>query len=132
MKRCVASVESKRLTSDISVAIIDEEGEVIPHKRTRTVPKSGATTPKQGIGESGVHFRYYRLDEYNKLNYVQQKELNSWRQKSSENLNYKKARRKASILSQVATQVTKEMKKIKNRMHFYIILIVCRAYSRFS
>ena len=71
MKRRVASVESKRLTADIAATIVDEEGDVIPTKRTLTVPKSGTATPKKGISESGVHFRYYLPDEYNKLNHAQ-------------------------------------------------------------
>ena len=73
MKRCVASVESKRLTSDIASAIADKKGDVILTKQTRTVQKPETTTPKKGIGESGVHFYYYHPDEYNKLNHAQRK-----------------------------------------------------------
>ena len=37
---------------------------------------------KKGIGKSGVHFRYYKSDEYRKLSTEQKAELNEWRAKN--------------------------------------------------
>ena len=41
---------------------------------------ASVSAPKKGIGSSGVHFRYYKPDEYDKLNKAQKKELSEWRQ----------------------------------------------------
>lgn len=60
---------------------------------------------KPGIGKTGVHFRYYKKDEYLKLPLEQKRELKEWREKNPEKDNAAKQSKKA--------QGKKTLKKLK-------------------
>ena len=106
MKQRMADMDAKQVSADIQATIV-------PDKKIVTKKRTLVTTPKKGIGQSGMNFCYYCLDEYNKLSYNQWKEIDSWYQKQNEDGKTKQAELKVLILETVAKQVTEEMKKIK-------------------
>ena len=69
-------------------------------------PARFKATKKKGIGQTGVHFRYHRPDEYSKLTPPQRKELQEWRSAQPATAPHpgskKKAHRDAAISAAVA------------------------------
>jgi len=109
---------SKRNIANISDLSASDEKE--PDKK-----QFSGKSPKKGIGKSGVHFRFYGLEEYKKLSKAQKEELKEHRDimesvGKGRNLgkgppNPKSSKQISStIASQVAKQVKEKMKAIES------------------
>ena len=93
------TTSEKRSAAQISTATAEKE------TSTKKPPSE-----KKGIGSTGVHLRYHKPGEYNKLTPEQRKELQEWRT-NSKGATTKKQRREASIAAAVAKQVQDELAK---------------------
>ena len=134
-KRTAGSKRDIANISDLNAS--DEKGS------DKQVRFSGGKSPKRGIGKSGVHFRFYGLEEYKKLSRAQKEELKEYRDnlesngkgrnlgKSNSTSNPKSPKQVSStIAAQVAKQVKEKMKAIESeaaseeQLKDYIISLV--------
>lgn len=112
-KRAVYS--SKHLESNISDVHLDSE-------ESSTLVEG----PKSGIGSTGVHLRYHRYNEYNRLSDEQKQELREWRDEHPDEVEAQKkasggkkneptTKQRSLTKRQVSSMVTKLVnKKLKN------------------
>jgi hypothetical protein len=80
----------------------------------------GSVQLKKSIGRTGVHLRYYKVDEYRKLTPEQKEELREWRKNNPVNSKVKKDKPKGKeakkIKSQVASLVSKQVEAQLKKM----------------
>jgi hypothetical protein len=97
VKRCTSA--DKRHSAEISLTATGEyAGSCGGGSSSRSSSSSDVRfkgTGKKGIGSSGVHLRYHKPEEYNRLTHDQRKELQEWRSKKSGGAGNKKVRRDA-------------------------------------
>ena len=70
---------------------------------------------KKGVGTSGVHFRYHRPEEYNKLSHDQRKELSEWRAAQVEDHHGNK-KKKPDQGALISAAVVKQMEEVVEKM----------------
>ena len=86
-------------------------------KRSSAEISSSSAEQKCGIGKTGVHLRFHKPDEYDKLNAEQKRELALWRVKNPITVEEQKhslappKKKNAAIVAAVKSAIEEEKKK---------------------
>ena len=123
--------DQKRNPSAIAAVQGDET------KRVKTDANVSSVSSKPSTGKSGVELRFYKNDEYAKLNKEQRAELWRWQQENKKSKNKASSRNLSDDKADIAAAVTRELQKrkdaeqseieVEQNFEKYIMSIVAKA-----